>query len=347
MDCFSGPWNVRSEELSDSSFSIAIQELRKARETYLSRGHDIALRCFFIEKDLAAYQKLRQFANGIDDVEIETRNSLFEDAIPEILTFVKNGHGSFPFIFVDPMGWTGFPMDVIAPLLRLEPGEVLINFMTKDIRRFIESPQQETQESFARLFGSASIKDRLESLQGLDREDAAVSEYRARVVETGGFASSALAIVLHPQNNSTHFHLIYATRHDKGIEVFKDVERKAMAEMEEARANAQKRTRETKTAQVEMFGGEVLHDSSYYESLRNRYLAKSLESVRRHLRDNRRCSYDEAWIVALAQPLVWESDLKDWISARVKNGMLRIDGMTAKQRVPHRGKGNHLVWLAD
>jgi three-Cys-motif partner protein len=25
VDCFSGPWNVRSDDLSDSSFSIALQ----------------------------------------------------------------------------------------------------------------------------------------------------------------------------------------------------------------------------------------------------------------------------------------------------------------------------------
>ena len=37
VDCFSGPWNVRSEELKDSSFAIALEELRKAQAT-LSEG---------------------------------------------------------------------------------------------------------------------------------------------------------------------------------------------------------------------------------------------------------------------------------------------------------------------
>ena len=57
--------------------------------------------------------------------------------------------------------------------------------------------------------------------------------------------------------------------------------------------------------------------------------------------------YDDAWILALAQPLTWESDLKEWIDAWVKEGALNIEGMTARQRVPHRGKGNILVWLAE
>ena len=36
VDCFAGPWNVRSGQLEDSSFHIALAQLRKARETYPS-----------------------------------------------------------------------------------------------------------------------------------------------------------------------------------------------------------------------------------------------------------------------------------------------------------------------
>lgn len=73
VDCFSGPWNVRSDELKDSSFSIAIEELRKARETHRLMGKSIALRCFFLEKDPAAYARLKGFADQIHDAEIETK----------------------------------------------------------------------------------------------------------------------------------------------------------------------------------------------------------------------------------------------------------------------------------
>ena len=33
VDCFSGPWNARSENFEDSSFAIALKELRDARTT--------------------------------------------------------------------------------------------------------------------------------------------------------------------------------------------------------------------------------------------------------------------------------------------------------------------------
>src|SRR5262245_32804979 len=74
VDCFSGPWNVRSDQLKDSSFSIALEELRKAKETYRLKGKSIKLRCFFLEKDPVAYAQLKGFAEQIHNAEVETKN---------------------------------------------------------------------------------------------------------------------------------------------------------------------------------------------------------------------------------------------------------------------------------
>ena len=103
-------------------------------------------------------------------------------------------------------------METIAPLLRLNPGEVLINFMTEHIRRFIESPQRQTQESFKKLFGTGDFKNELLGLSKQDREDALIATYSGNVKRTGAFDHVISAIVLNLNKNRTHFHLIYATR---------------------------------------------------------------------------------------------------------------------------------------
>ena len=234
VDCFSGPWKVKSEKFEDSSFAIALEQLRKARDVHKERtGKTLKLRCFFLEKTPFAYAKLKQFAGEIDDVLIVTKNKKLENATQDILKFVQEGGPtSFHFIFIDPTGWSGFAMETIAPLLRLNPGEVLINFMTEHIRRFIESPQRQTQESFIKLFGSGQFKDKLKGLDEKDREDAIVTAYSECVKRVGVFRYTSSAIVLHPKKNRTHFHLIYATRDLKGIQVFKEAEKKAMPVME-------------------------------------------------------------------------------------------------------------------
>jgi hypothetical protein len=58
VDCFAGPWNARSEHLEDSSFALALAQLRAARtnlaDLKLARGRPpLELRCFFLEKDAA------------------------------------------------------------------------------------------------------------------------------------------------------------------------------------------------------------------------------------------------------------------------------------------------------
>ena len=349
VDCFSGPWNVQSDDFKDSSFAIALEQLRKAREFHKARtGRSLKLRCLFLEKKGSAYKKLKRFAEQISDVDIDPKNKKLEDAIPDILHFVKEGGlRSFPFIFIDPTGWTGFSMETIAPLLKLNPGEVLINFMTEHIRRFIDSSQQPTQESFKKLFGSSRFKEKLRGLSEKDREDAIVQAYSENVKRVGAFEHVSSAIVLHPEKDRTHFHLIYATRDLRGIEVFKAAEKKAVPIMERARGEAQKRGREERTGQTELglFTNGLGQDPSlYFLSLRNRYTSRAKAEVLNLLQTKTQLPYDEAWTSALIFPLTWESDLKGWVHDWKREGRLEVRGMNKRQRVPRLGQNISLVW---
>ena len=98
VDCFSGPWNVRSDELRDSSFSIALEELRKAKETHRQKGKDLNLRCFFLEKDSGAYAKLKHFADQVHDAEVQTKNADLESSVGTITSFhTARRPGYLPF----------------------------------------------------------------------------------------------------------------------------------------------------------------------------------------------------------------------------------------------------------
>jgi three-Cys-motif partner protein len=350
VDCFSGPWKVKSEKFEDSSFAIALEQLRKARTIHKERtGKTLKLRCFFLEKAPSAYAKLKQFADQQDDVIIETKNKKLENAIQDILRFVKEGGPtSFDFLFIDPIGWSGFAMETIAPLLRLNNGEVLINFMIEYIRRFIEWPQKQNQESFTKLFGSGEFKDILKGLEEKEREDAIVTAYSESVKRVGLFAYTSSAIVLHPTKDRTHFHLVYATRDPKGIEVFKDAEKKAMPVMERTRDEAQKRGRVERTGQTELaFGSMTTHDPSlYFQSLRERYTSRARETILDLIQSKKRLPYDKVWAEAVRFPLTWENDLKEWLRDLECTGRLEFTGLKQTQRVPHRGQNIQIVWKA-
>ena len=163
---------------------------------------------------------------------------------------------------------------------------------------------------------------------------------------TGQFEHVNSAIVLHPEIDRTHFHLIYATRHIRGVEVFKEAEKAAMAVQNLVRADAQQRTRQRKTRQLEMFSSDVGHKSSIFDELRERYVGAAKSRVYEMLKSQRRVLYDDALLTAWCLPLVWESDLKSWVEEWVLVRHLTIEGMKPRQRVPKRGESNFLVWSA-
>jgi three-Cys-motif partner protein len=348
VDCFSGPWNVQSNDLKDSSFSIALEELRKARTTHAQIGGPLrSIRCLFLEKATGPYERLREFASSVSDAEVKALNVELLDAIPLVLQFIKSGgNDSFPFIFIDPTGWTGLDMASIQPLLQVSPSEVLINFMTDYVRRFIPSEDPPTRDSFQRFFGSDGVPDRLASLSDpQDREDELLTIYAENLRAAGNFKYVCAAIVLYPEIDRSYFHLIYATRHRRGVEVFKAVERQAMDVMEQTRAIAQQKGRIQKTRQPELFEPEWTHQSNRIELLRGRYLDRARHDVESALCREKTLPYDDLFDLATAYPLVWEADLKEWIGGWERAGLLELRNLGNNQRVPQIEKNNLVVWL--
>ena len=129
-----------------------------------------------------------------------------------------------------------------------------------------------------------------------------------------------------------------------GVNVGYDVYRIKTVQ-ESARAQAQESARVSHTGQPSLLSSEELHDTNHYDSLRDRYLAKSRGLVLKCLQTRGRVSYDEVWALAMSQPLTWQADLKAaWVSEWRES--VRGDGMKPGQRVPHLGESNILVWIA-
>lgn len=339
VDGFSGPWEARSADFKDTSFGIALNDLRRARETMKTRGKTLKLRCFFIEKDREKFNRLEEHAKqNRADVEIQTYNGEFEAAIPAILDFIKAGGKTFPFIFIDPTGWTGFAMDRITPLLQLPTLEVMINFMTGHVRRFIKD---HPTADFTPLFGR-NVRPLIQNLDGADLDDAAVALYSEELARRGKFKYVVPAIVLNPLIDRTHFHLIYATRHAKGLEVFKQAERDTVKVMNTTRADA--KMRGANSDQGLLFTNETVVGATHVDELRTRYNARAKKQTLELIRGRETVSFDEVWECALKDaPLTWDADLQSWLKDWQAQG-LKIIGLTGRERTCKVGVGHKLSW---
>lgn len=195
------------------------------------------------------------------------------------------------------------------------------------------------------MFGSADFTQRVQGTSMLDKEDALIGEYFRNLKARGRFEHVAAAMVLDPDISRTAFHLIYATRNIVGLQVFKAAEKSAMNTMLAAQEAAALRKRQTDKVQGDLFGPIDVIVPKHHATLRARYGAMARELVTSLLSSKKTISYDVAWRAALSFPLVWESDLKEWIAGWRLDGSVTVSGLGARERVPKLDHNHMLTFV--
>jgi len=222
VDCFSGPWQEGSDDLQDTSIGIALKIIQKCRDGLKQMGRDVTFHTLFIEKDKNSFQKLQEFLSGVSLHGISTTAlpGDFFDLRDSILEWC--GPDDFTFFFIDPKGWKNVvEISTLAPLLRRSNSEFLINFMYDFLLR--SHSQDLFQESMMAIFGEIPETN---GLTPEEKEYHLLSLYRNRLKEVlpagGGRPRAVSVAVLKPTIDRTLYHLVYLTRHPKGITVFKE-----------------------------------------------------------------------------------------------------------------------------
>ena len=255
VDGFSGPWETKDQNFSDSSFMIAISILRDAQNKIFERsGSRRKIRCFFSEADSVAFSKLQHavgpFDKPSDAFEIKVFHGQFEDAVDEIQQFIGV---SFPLIFIDPTGWSGYPFDKIKPLFAHPKCEVLINFMFDFINRFVHSGDPSTITSLDRILGGTGWLDRLDA--GLPRGLAVEKLFRDTLKSVGSFDFVVSTKIDKSTAERPHFFIVYGTKSSEGLKAFRETEYAALRGHAKNRANAKERQRAVKSSTEDLFAG--------------------------------------------------------------------------------------------
>lgn len=331
VDCFSGPWKAANEELADTSIRIALDKLNYVRRALVENRRNPTIRAIFIEKDPAAFgtleTALQQHSHAITTVPLL---GTFESNISNILGHIGN---AFSFCFVDPTGWSGFAMDEIGPLLRHQPGEVMVNFMWDFINRFINDTDEAIERSLDRFFGTPDWRY---IRTATDREQASLDLYKQQLRTTGGFTYVTSTRILKPLSDRAYFHLVYGTRNAKGILKFREVEKKTVEEQNTVRESAQREHRETRSGQGELSFGPAGGVSQRTEEERARRLEEARALILTVVAQQP-TRYEVLQPRVLELPLVWNTDLNDMLLTAQKDGQIVIDGMKARQRIPKEG----------
>lgn len=341
VDAFAGPWGSKHESLDDTSPTIALQTLLGVRRDLAKDGIHIEVRAFLVSLDQQGVEQLQRLKVRFSDAIIEIAKGTFEEALPAARRFALGGTAPFMFLFIDPKGWTGMPMQKVVPLLNVGRGEVLITFMLEFIRRFADDDA--SLASIEALFGDADCRSEWQGARGDERDDLIVAAYCRRVGSLGKFKHCVSTPIFKPTEDREHFRLVYATRSDVGLVTFRNVEAKGLAKQKQTRTKVKGEKRVERTGQGEIFAAHVMQPSRTYEDLtRERHLNRALQTLDAIVSERRVVPWDLLLVTGLSYPLVREADVKAWLKQRAGAGALTLVGLEGQQSVPRLGKGHQV-----
>ncbi|CAN5338885.1 three-Cys-motif partner protein TcmP [soil metagenome] len=311
VDGFSGPWKAERKDYADTSFMIAINVLKDAQQLIKEQtGHRRGICCFFSESDPEAYAELeaavRPHHRPADGFEIQTFCGKFEDAVPTIQSFIG---ASFPLIFIDPTGWTGYPFAKIAPLFQRDKCEVLINFMYAFVSRFLNHPDEKIIGSLDPILGGPGWQSRLEA----DMEAGLAVEklFRSTLQKAGSFDYVVSTRIDKSTEDRPHFFLAYGTKDRAGLKAFRGIEYAALREHARNRSTAKERKREDKTGSADLFAdfeADVQEASIESVVAQQKLLAKSHLT---HLLKAKPMRFEQVVDVLLQAFMLRETNVKD------------------------------------
>ena len=343
VDGFSGPWETASEQFEDSSFMIAISVLQDAQKQYYERsGIRRRIRCFFSENNTKAFSQLSAavapYHAPAQSFEVKTYCGNFENAVSEINAYIGT---SFPLVFIDPTGWTGYPLDKIKPLFARPRCEVLINFMYAFVHRFVHSNDEATIASLEPILGGPGWRDRLDP--NLDPGPATEKLFRETLQATGNFKFVVSTKIDKSTADRPHFFIVYGTKNIEGLKAFRETEYSALRKHEANRANAKERKRENQTGTPDLFPG---HQASIQETTIDQIVeeqkvmaSQALLTILSHVKE---LKFSEI-LASLLQPyMLRETNIKDICVTLAKAGSIQNSWGTGNRKP----RDEHLIMLA-
>jgi three-Cys-motif partner protein len=227
VDGFAGPWQSANETFEDTSFGIALNALRRAKSSWKERSRDVRMSAFLVERDPDAFKRLAQVSERYRDIAVKTYEADFISVLPKILKDIPSD--AFAFFLIDPKGWR-ISLNTLMPMLARQKSEVIFNFMFEFINRAASIKDNPAViAGLNKLMPLGNWRARLETAERPDERKAILIEgFAANLTKLGDYKYVAETTIFRPVKDRALYCLFYATRHEKGIEVFRDCQAEAL-----------------------------------------------------------------------------------------------------------------------
>jgi three-Cys-motif partner protein len=340
IDGFAGPWQSANERFEDTSFGIALNALRQAKESWKQMRRNVRMSAHLVERDATAYGRLAEVPKRFPDVSVSTYSGDFVRLIPTILKVIPSD--AFAFFFIDPKGWR-IPLQQLAPLLSRANSEVIFNFMFDFINRAVNIGDANIVAGLNELIPHGDWRSKITeaetqgggNLTPEARKTVLVSAFTESLAKLGNYRFVAETTILRPLKDRPLYCLCHATRHPRGIEVFRDCQIKALQEQSATRAAVKLQHAAKTSGQAEMF--ESLHDMGPDEL--NAFLASERQQAERSLLEltpqkPAAVRYEALWPEVLARHVIRRPQVNELAVKLRKAQALEFPDWEKGKRIP-------------
>jgi len=231
VDGFAGPGRYTGGE--EGSPIIALRTLMDHRQMARRLGPGLEVRFHFVEEraDRVAVlkQEIEKFKAATpfpDGVHVNVAAGRFDQYLDGILTGLEGAGKTIAptFAFVDPFGFSGVPMKLIARLAKSPRCEALVSFMFESLNRFA-GRQPKIGARLDELYGTKAWRPIAARDDPERRRRGLVELYRAQLVAAGFPLVTNFEML--DKGNRTEYFLFFGTTNAKGLSAMKQAMWKA------------------------------------------------------------------------------------------------------------------------
>jgi len=347
VDGFAGPWQSANEQFEDTSFGIALNALRRAKQTWQGSGRTVQMTALLVERDAKAFVQLAKIPARYPDIAVKTYPKDFMSVVPALLK--ESPRHAFAFFLIDPKGWR-IRLAQLQPLLGRDKSEVIFNFMFDFVNR---AASMKAAAGLDELIPYGDWRRRLAEAEPIasvtatpeERKEILVDAFTDSLRVLGGYAYVVPTEILRPLTDRTLYCLFYATRHDTGLSVFRDCQIAALKAQSTTRAAGKVKYKASSSGQSELF--ESLHEMGPDEiEGRLEDEKRKAEAAIRHLVPKSPASivYRKLWSTILLHHMVRKTDVNTICADMRKKEELLFPDWEAMRRVP---QDNYRVQRAE
>jgi len=219
LDGFAGPGVYSGGEPGSPVIALKTAVEHSLRE----RFHEILF--IFIEKDRDRAAKLKEvlqshFPSLPTNMKYEVIGAEFAPTLYNALQSLEQtgDHLAPTFAFLDPFGFSGFPMNLIGRIMSYAKCEVLVTFMERDLNRFTDEMRE---TAINELYGNTEWQKVRQIKDPEQRRRFLLNLYERQLKDIAS-AQYVRSFEMIGVYNQPVYYLVFGTKHWKGLKVMKE-----------------------------------------------------------------------------------------------------------------------------